>query len=389
VALVVEWLDAWRGGAETSTLQFLHQLVERGVEVDVFTRSRPSPRPGLNVHTVSGASMSRTRKSVTFAHRVERMLAESPFDVVHAISPCRAATVYQPRGGTVAESIERNLALLSTAGARHLKRYANRFNFKQRYLLRLEREILGPNDGPLVVAISGYVEDQLRRHYDLSADRTRKIYNAVEPDQVPAEERIENRRRVRQEYGIGEQELLIIQVAHNFKLKGVRRWMEALSDLLSRGVADVRSLIIGRGESEKWHRLCARLGLGRHLAFTGPTERVRAFLHAADALVHPTYYDPCSRVVLEGMVSGLPCITTRWDGAAEMIRPGENGFVLEEPAETNRLAEIVLSLREEDFRRSIGRAAAAIADEVSMARHASRILDLYKNMIEVPQSAGR
>ncbi|MGB2987691.1 MAG: glycosyltransferase family 4 protein, partial [Phycisphaerae bacterium] len=125
VALVAEWLDAWRGGAETSTLQFMHHLMDRGVELHVFTRSRPSSTPGLQVHTISGASMSRTRRSVTFAHRVERLLRADSFDVVHAISPCRYTDIYQPRGGTVAETIERNLALIHSRSAQRLKRYTN------------------------------------------------------------------------------------------------------------------------------------------------------------------------------------------------------------------------------------------------------------------------
>ncbi|MEK7755998.1 MAG: glycosyltransferase family 4 protein, partial [Planctomycetota bacterium] len=142
VALVSEWLDSWRGGAETSTQQFIHHLMDRGVELHVFTRSRPSPTPGLFVHTISGASMSRTRRSVTFSHRVEHILRTDSFDVVHAISPCRFADIYQPRGGTVAETMERNVALRDSAHARRLKRYAARLNLKQRYLLLLERKLL-------------------------------------------------------------------------------------------------------------------------------------------------------------------------------------------------------------------------------------------------------
>ena len=101
VALVVEWLDPWRGGAETSTLHMIHHLREAGVELDVFTRSRPSPRPGLRVHSIAGSGASRLRANVTFAHRVERRLREMRFDLVHAITPCKAADIYQPRGGTV------------------------------------------------------------------------------------------------------------------------------------------------------------------------------------------------------------------------------------------------------------------------------------------------
>jgi len=380
VALVSEWLDSWRGGAETSTLQFIHHLMDRGVELHVFTRSRPSPTPGLFVHTINGASMSRTRRSVTFSHRVERILRADSFDVVHAISPCRFADIYQPRGGTVAETIERNVALRESAHARRLKRYTGRLNLKQRYLLSLERKLFKPGDGPLVVAISDYVVRQLREHYALPDDRIRTIYNGVDAGRSTPSERAGHRAAVRHEFGIADGELLVLLIAHNFRLKGVQRWMEALALLHDRGVDDVRSLILGRGESPRWHRLAVRLGIARRLTFVGPSERVREFLHAADILVHPTYYDPCSRVVLEGMAAGVPCITTRWDGASEMIVDGHNGYVLDDPTDVAALADRVEKLRDGSRRRRMGVAASAVAERVSMARHAREMVALYEEI---------
>ncbi len=377
VALVSEWLDAWRGGAETSTLQFMHHLIEAGVELQVFTRSRPSPAPGLHVHTVTGASMSRTRRSMTFTHRVETLLKGERFDVIHAISPCRAADIYQPRGGTVAESIERNLALIASPPGRSLKRLANHLNFKQRYLLSVEREMLNGDAVSIVVAISNYVADQLRRHYRVPPSRIRTIYNGVDPDSSSAEQRLRDRIGIRRQYRVADGDLLVLLVAHNFRLKGLQRWMEAMSVLAGRGLREVRSLVIGKGESTAWHRSASRLGISDRLTFVGPTDRVREFHHAADVLVHPTYYDPCSRVVLEGMVAGLPCITTRWDGASEMIRNGESGFVLPDPVAVEELAATVKALRNADLRRKIGQAASQVGERVFMVRHAQEMLVLY------------
>ncbi len=384
VALVTEWLDAWRGGAETSTLQFMHHLMAKGIEVHVFTRSRPSPAPGLSVHTVSGASMSRTRQSITFARRVERHVANGRFDIVHAITPCRGADVYQPRGGTVAETIERNLALIRTTSGQSLKRCANRFNFKQRYQLRLEREILGGADGPIVVAISDYVVRQLEGHYALPEERIRKVYNGVDPDDATEETRAKNRAAIRTEFGVREDQCLVLLIAHNFRLKGVGRWMEALALLRKRGVDDVRSLVIGKGDSVRWHTRAARLGVDDLLAFTGPTDRVAAFRHAAEALVHPTYYDPCSRVVLEAMSAGLPCITTRWDGASEMVRDGKSGYVIDDVCDTATLADRIQDLRDPDRRRVVGRAAKSAVAEVSMARHCAEMTALYDAIAGTP-----
>lgn len=377
IALISEWLDPWRGGAETSTLQFMHHLREKGIEVHVFTRSRPAAAPGLHVHTISGAAMTRTRQSMTFALRAERRIKAEPFDVVHAISPCRCADIYQPRGGTVAESIQRNLALLGNRSARRLKRWGNLLNFKQRYMLGLEREIMREGGTPVIVAISDYVARQLKTHYGLSDRRIRKIRNAVDPDDSSESTRQANREAIRREFGIGPGDCLVLLVAHNFRLKGVARWMEALARLVKEGTGDVRSLIVGKGDSPAWQRRAGRLGITDFLTLTGPSQRVRAFFHAADVLVHPTYYDPCSRVVLEAMSMGLPCVTTRWDGASEQIVNGENGFVLEEPDETATLADCIGRLRDAALRETFSRNCAALRDSLCMERHASEMLTLY------------
>ena len=381
VALVSEWLDAWRGGAETSALQFLHHLVDAGADVHVFTRSRPASAPGLTVHTVSGASLSRTRRSVTFAHRVERLLRGESFDIVHGITACRGLDLYEPRGGTVAETIERNLALRSSPTARSLKRYANRFNLKQRYTLRLERALLRDPSGPTVVALSDYVVEQLRRHYALPDGRIRKVFNGVDPDPTTPAERARHREEIRLEYNVPADATLVLCVAHNFRLKGVACWMEALAALRDRGVDDVRSLVLGRDDSVRWRRLADRLSLNSRLTFVGPTDRVGEFYHAADVLVHPTYYDPCSRVVLEAMSSGLACITTRWDGAAELVSDGCSGFVLVEPTDVGRLADCVQKLRDPAVRKAMGDAARVSAQRASMAQHAQELLGVYEDVV--------
>ncbi len=382
VALIAEWMDAWRGGAETSTQQFIHHLMDAGVELHVFTRSRPSPTPGMNVHSINGAAMTRTRRSMTFAHRVERQLLSSSFDVVHAISPCRFADIYQPRGGTVAETIARNIATRAPGAPRRLKRYAARFNLRQRYVLALERRLFGADAGPAVVAISDYVVRQLKDHYGLADERIHKVYNGVDPDPADAGLRAHDREAIRREFRVADDDLLVLSVAHNFRLKGVHCWMEALAGMVSKGVDNIRSLVIGRGETHAWHRLAGRLGLGDVLTFVGPSDRVRRFYRAADVVVHPTFYDPCSRVVLEAMVAGVPCVTTRWDGASEIVSDGENGFVLDDPRDTAELSRCVEQLGDSARRSEMSRAAAAVADRVSMARHTAEMISLYERIGE-------
>jgi len=241
----------------------------------------------------------------------------------------------------------------------------------------MERQLMLDPRGPIVVAISDYVVNQLKSHYDLPDHRVRKIFNGVNIPPSSEAEVAEDRRAIRHEFGVRDDQLLILTVAHNFRLKGVARWLEALALLRSRGVTDVRTIVVGKGDSPRWHRLVRRLDLAEWVTFVGPSDRVRAFYRAADCLVHPTYYDPCSRVVMEAMASGLPCITSKWDGASELVEDGVNGYRMQDPSDIVALADRVDRLRDKPFAQAMGRAAQEVGGRVTMAEHTKKMLDLY------------
>ena len=52
---------------------------------------------------------------------------------------------------------------------------------------------------------------------------------------------------------------------------------------------------------------------------------------SSDFFVQPTYYDPCSLVVMEALACGLPVITTAQNGASELMANGREGYVLSSP----------------------------------------------------------
>ncbi len=150
VAVVSESVSSVRGGAETSTSQFLHHLLDQGVNVDLYTRTHLEARERLTVHTIEADGGLRALRTLRFSSRVDRLLAGRQYDVVHAITPCLAADLYQPRGGTVPETVERNLAMRQSSPSRAFKRIANHFNLKQRAMLRLERQLVCRTRPPLL-----------------------------------------------------------------------------------------------------------------------------------------------------------------------------------------------------------------------------------------------
>ncbi len=381
IALVVEWMDPWRGGAETSTRQFLRHIVDLGVEVEVYTRSRCASAPGMTVHTVRSLAPTQWQGSAGFPRAAAAALQDGECDLVHAIVPCPVADIYQPRGGTVAEVIQRNLALRHSPLARQFKSLVNRFAAKQRSRLRLERRLLERSPRPVVVAISDYVCHQLATHYAFPETHTRRIFNGVDLDTADSQQRRADRIEVRKLHGIRDRETLALMVAHNFRLKGIRRWIETLARLERGDKLPLRSLVVGKENPARWQKLAARMGVGDRIQFAGPTGRIQAYYHAADFLVHPTYYDPCSRVVLESLASRLPCLTTRFDGASDVIQDDVNGYVVDSPDDIQALVDRTRALADAGIRRRLAERTRECLPRISMRRHAQEMLQLYENLI--------
>ena len=382
VGLVIERLDSWRGGAETSTWQLVNHLLAGGVELTVFTRSRLPSFPGCRVHQVTTPVPLRSRASAEFLKLASKACRRADLDLIHAMSPCYAADVYEPRGGTMIETVLRNVAVRPTAIGRAVKSALAQLNQKQRMLLRAERRLLRRKPAPVVVALSQYVVRQLDEHYGVNGEKVRLIFNGVDPVESGPETRRRHRREVRASFSVPDQAYVLLLVAHNFKLKGLAQALEALADLAGSTEANPILLIVGRGRPARYRRQAERLGVLKQVRFVGDTERVAAFYHAADVLVHPTFYDPCSRVVLEALSAGLPCVTTQWNGAAEFMTDGKHGFVVDSPHNIDALTRALRRLSEHTFRRRCSRAAGELRHRLCMREHALQIRALYQELLE-------
>ena len=381
VAVIIQSIDVRRGGAETSTVQFVHELARRACDVHVITTSRVPSSPAMTVHTLPVQRGTRGSQAAQFMRRAADEIQRGDFDVVHSMLPIPGCDVYQPRGGTAAESVQRNLALIRSRVGRRAKRIGNRLNAKQQAQLRQERQLFARSPDTLVAAVSQYVVDQLVRHYRLPESRIRLVYNGVDVAPASDRRRRQDRRGLREQFGIGPETLVLLMVAHNFRLKGVAKGIEAVAELVGRHDPPMKLLVVGRDTPTRFERAAQRLGVADRIIFVGPSDRVGAFYHAADLLIHPTYYDPCSRVVLEALVSGLPAITTRHNGAAEVIEDGVHGYVIDSADAVDKLVEGIERLMDEAHRRQCRRQGRLLRDRLSMARHADEMLTVYEEIV--------
>jgi len=165
----------------------------------------------------------------------------------------------------------------------------------------------------------------------------------------------------------------LIFVSNDHARKGLPELLEAFAT--TRGA---QLLVVGNDPHEALHRKeASRHGLddGRVL-FVGPRGDLSDLLPACDLFVLPTRFDALPNAALEALASGLPVLTSRQTGAAELIEVGENGWVVDavEPA---AIAEGLDAFFAVDDPQALRVSARARAETLSWDAHFGAVEDAY------------
>jgi glycosyltransferase involved in cell wall biosynthesis len=166
-----------------------------------------------------------------------------------------------------------------------------------------------------------------------------------------------SRRAVRRALGIGERDYVIAMSAVLRPEKNPLQLLEAVAALRARGIP-ARALLIGDGPMRAAvEARAARLGMVDHVMVTGLQSDVRPLLGASDVVaLCSTAIETFSLSALEAMALGRPVVQSEIGGAAEMTRPGIDGWLFP-VGDTRALVERLAALSDPAPRLAMGRAA--------------------------------
>lgn len=372
IALIIEHFHPDAGGNERSVAQIATGLVDRGHEVTILAGAcrDVTVLPGVTIKRFRGRKSASVQRLLVFSRWARQMLATEAFDVSLSVTVAARGDVFQPRSGTVRETLDRNIAMRHSAASRATKRLLLKLNAKQQALLAMERRLLADPNVRRIVAVSRYVADQFRRHYGLADDRMVVIPNGAVMPKLSDEQRATYRRQVRQAFGISDDAVVYLFAAHNARLKGLGPLLRATRKLVREGAHPIILAAgrLGYGAHETLHDH----GLGAHVRLLGPTREMAGLYAAADVTVLPSFYDPASKVVIESLMLGIPAISTAYNGASELIAPDHlppRGRVIADPADHDALAAAMTELADPATRAQYRLATEGLAEQLSMARH--------------------
>ena len=242
----------------------------------------------------------------------------------------------------------------------------------------------GRNSSKARIVVSQSMKREFVHHYGDAAESIIVIPNGVDLQKFNPANRIPCRDSVRQRHGISSGDFTLMFAGSYWERKGLRYIIEALS-LVPR--PDVKLLIVGSGDEKYYGQFAEIKQVRERVTFVPHSSNLWEYYAASDIFVFPTIYEPFGLVIIEAMASGLPVITSRVAGAADVIIDGVNGLLMTDPGDINDLAsKIKLLLLNAELRKAIGERARETAEKLSWDRVAQKTLEVYNTVLSRPGS---
>jgi UDP-glucose:(heptosyl)LPS alpha-1,3-glucosyltransferase len=341
IALTVEAVGARHGGAEKYAGSLLRSLADAGHEVHVVARvvdagelpARVRVHP-VRLRRLPGLGFLR---SYRFAQAAETILRSQRFDLSIGLVKVWHQHVYIAVGGAHPASLRCNSRRYRSPLRRGLWWLSKAASLKQWVFHWIERKQFHGPHAPHVIVPAQWVAEHFERYHGVARDRITVIPWGLDaarelPDRSLA------RADFRRQHGLEPQHVAVLFVARNYELKGLEPLLRALAPVARRH-PETRLLVCGSDRDQRHRRLAARLKIGDQVRFLGFVDDVQQCFAGSDVFAFPTFYDPCSLVVLEAMRAGLPVITTRTNGAAELVHEEADGFVIESAWDVGALGD--------------------------------------------------
>jgi len=353
------------GGAERHTIQLVNRLAERDHECHAaYVKNDPSQLERLHgaasvqcLHAERYLDLSAVHALSALIRRLRpaALVAANPYALMYASLALRRSRVAAPVTVTFHTTVLPN-------AKEWLKMLAYR-----PFFWRAER---------LVFVCEAQRRYWLRR--SVFARSHQVVYNGIDLEHWQPRSPEEGA-TIRSVLGLAPRDYVIGMCAVLRPEKNHVQLVEAIARLRRRGIA-ARALLIGDGAMRGAIEARARaLGVSAEVIVTGFQSDVRPLLGACDALaLCSDSVETFSLAALEAMALARPVVHSEVGGAAEMIRPGHDGYLF--PARnTPMLVEKLAALAGREARARMG----ANARETVQARFSERaMVGQYESLLQ-------
>ncbi len=366
------------GGGERFVSEITGRLARnKNFEIHVFANRWIANSDRIKFHKVPMVRFPRFLRPLFFAWFVKRKIDRMNFDLVHTHHWIFNADIFSLHG---------------IPHAYWVRKVRNgRLSLYDHALSAVERRAIKGGASSWFLPVSSIAMDAFHHEYATLPGHWKIAHPGVDVARFLAPDRTACRADIRGRYGIGASDLLLLFVGMNFEVKGLDTIIEALAKARAmRREGNIRLLVVGRGDEDKYRKMAQSLGVAEAVVFAGTqVEELERYYRAADIFIMLSKFDTFGMVVLEAMAAGLPAIVSTNVGAKDLVEEGVNGFIMSAPQDASAAAERIVRLSDTARREAMGIAAAQTASAHDWERLEANMEHLYLDVFARRLDASR
>jgi glycosyltransferase involved in cell wall biosynthesis len=307
---------SWRGGQHQVWL-LMKELANRGVAQCLAVQAgSPLARRAQDLSIRAEEIRYRGELDPFSPARITRLAGYFHANILHAHTSHAHAIMLRSRGRTRGTA-----ALLSTRRVD--------FPVSRNFLSRRKYNLPGQH----FIAISGAVRNALVNG-GVPENRIDLVHSGVPP--LPPDQLVP-REKVRKDFGIGDQEIAILNIGALTDHKGHQYLIEAAPQVISAHPA-ARFHIMGEGElRDSLQERIKSLNLQDHVVLHGFVPEARLKQSGFDLYASSSHLEGLGTSILDAMLADLPVVATATGGITDIICDDQTG-ILVRPADADALA---------------------------------------------------
>jgi teichuronic acid biosynthesis glycosyltransferase TuaC len=123
----------------------------------------------------------------------------------------------------------------------------------------------------------------------------------------------------------------LVFVGYIMERKGIKELLTAMQQLVAAGYRQCRLFLVGANRMGSYvHDFIAANSLQDYIVPIGPVlhDRVKIWMHFADAVILPSYSEGMPTVLFEALYTGTPSIFTTVGGVGDIVKDGEEALLI-------------------------------------------------------------
>ena len=299
------------------------------------------------------------------------------FDVVHAHDVVAA-------GAVVANKLVLTIHGYFVAEALNSLKIENKYRRTKvyEYLLKIEKQAV--EKAKHIIAVDSGRRNYLIQTLNCPTDKITVMHNGVDTDRfvpVTDEEKITLRKRLK----LPTDKVVVFLPRRYVENTGVLYAARAFKKLKDSGLFIVFS---GTGPLKNSVEEILK-GEPNALVMDGiPNDEIHHYYQASDVILVPSITteegveEATSLTMLEGMACGKIVVCTRVGGMKEIIKDGENGFLIDQKSEDAIIEKLLFIKKNMNGMEELRKNARHCAENHGYMEHAKKVLDIYRNILD-------